>query len=106
MNLSVIGKAFNVLRKGECLANPAVWKTGGLALSAAIGALLVSINDLAKALGYDLQITSEVAGALGVVGAWGVGLYFTLATSDKVGLPPKPGPVDGKDPAAPPDERA
>jgi hypothetical protein len=93
MNFSLIPKAFDCLRKGEVLASPGLWKVGGTALAGAIGAALLSINDLARAAGYDLHLTPEVAGALGLAGAWVVGLFFTVATTDKLGvLPAKPTP--------------
>jgi hypothetical protein len=93
MNLSLIPKAFDVLRKGESLANPGVWKVGGMALSAAVGGLALSINSLAQAAGYDLHIDQGTADAIGAVAAWVVGCVFHVATTDKLGLPAKPEPA-------------
>jgi hypothetical protein len=94
MNLTLIPKAFDVLRKGESLANPGVWKVGGMALSAAVGAFALSINSLAQAAGYDLHIDQGTADALGAVAAWVVGCVFHVATTDKLGLPAKPASAD------------
>lgn len=83
----------DVLRKGSAVTDPALWKTGGEALKLAIIALALSINDLAKAFGHDLHIDQTVAASIGALVAWVVGLFFTVATTDKLGFPAKPADV-------------
>ena len=89
MNLSVIPAAFNCLRAGEAVANPAAWKTGGEALKAVLAAFILSVQPVVKGLfGYDMHITPEVSGAVAAAVVWGVGLFFTAATSTTVGILP------------------
>lgn len=96
---------FNVLRKGSMVSDPALWKNrSGLAI--AIAGLIAALVQLAKAYGHELPLDEDgitaIAGGIAVV----VGLLGNYATSDKVGiLPAKRGDVEGKDPAAPPDDR-
>lgn len=93
-----------VMRRGAVVSDPALWKNrSGLAI--AIAGLTAALVQLAKAYGHELPLDEDsitaIAGGIAAV----VGVWCTYATSDKVGLPPKRGPVDGKDPTAPPDER-
>jgi hypothetical protein len=91
MNISLIPKAFDCLRVGGILANPKLWKVGGMALSAAVGSFALSLNALGKAAGYDLNIDQQTAASIGAVAAWIVGTLFHIATTDKLGiLPAKP----------------
>jgi hypothetical protein len=83
--------AINVLRRGSAVADPALWKKGGIALQVAITAFLLSLNSVAKAFGHDLQLSPQTAGeiATGLVAV--VGVLFTVITTDKIGiLPAKP----------------
>lgn len=95
---------FDVLRRGAAVSDPALWKNrSGLAI--ALAGLIAALVQLAKAYGHELPLDEDgitaIAGGLSVV----IGLFVTYATSDKVGLPPKRGDVEGKDPAPPPDDR-
>lgn len=91
MNFSIVPKAFDCFRVGSALANPELWKVGGMGLSAAVGGFALSINALGKAAGYDLNIDQNTADALGAVAAWIVGCIFHVATTDKLGvLPSRP----------------
>lgn len=97
-----------VLRKGSSVADPALWKNRS-ALAIALAGVLAALVQLAKAYGYELPVPLTHDEILAIAGGLAtlVGLFVTYGTSDKVGvLPAKPGPVDGKDPTAPPDERA
>lgn len=95
MNLTMIPTAFDVLRKGSALADPDLWRSRGEALKVAIVAFVLSLNPLAKALGYDFQLDAATAGAIGLVAVWLVGLFIHHAASPAAGvLPPKPAPAD------------
>ena len=95
-----------VFRRGAAVSDPALWKNrSGLAI--ALAGLIAALVQLAKAYGHELPLDEDSILALAGGLATLVGLFVTYATSDKVGvLPPKRGPVDGADAAAPPDERA
>jgi hypothetical protein len=88
MKFSIIPAAFDSLRKGEAVSNPELWKHGGAALQVALAAFILSLNSLAKAAGYDLQLTPELAGqiAAGVVAF--VGVFVTYVSSKRVGILP------------------
>lgn len=83
---------FNVLRKGNQVANPTAWKTGQITGSVLAG-LLGSIIALAKVYGYELPLTDEQLLAIGSAIVAIVGLFIspavTVASSEKVGLLPK-----------------
>ena len=87
----LIGDIIDVFRKGKSVANPAGWKNLG-ATSAALAGIASSALAIAAAFGYRLDldgaaveaIAGGIAGALFLVQS---GLH--IATSDKVGLPPK-----------------
>lgn len=93
-----------VFRRGAAVSDPALWKNrSGLAI--ALAGLIAALVHLAKAYGHEIPLDEESILALAGGIATVVGLFVTYATSDKVGLPPKRGDVEGKDPAAPPDDR-
>jgi uncharacterized membrane protein HdeD (DUF308 family) len=84
--LNKIFAAGRAIQAGESLSNPATWKKFQLlsnAVEVLIGALIVFVPlDLTPE-----QIT-QIAGSLAIV-AGAVNKYFTVATSDKLGLPNK-----------------
>ena len=93
--MNKIAAIFGVLRHGESVLDPKLWKDRSAAV-VTITALIYAILYAARAYGYELPITPEQVDliALGVVTV--VSLYFTYATSDKVGvLPAKRGPDAG-----------
>lgn len=94
--MNKLASLFSLLRKGNAVADPALWKNGGAALQAAIVPFLLALGSALDAFGVKLDLTPEAAASIagGVVAL--VGLLVTYVTSDKVGLPPKPAP----DPAA------
>lgn len=95
---------FNVLRRGSMVSDPALWKNrSGLAI--ALAGLIAALVQLAKAYGHELPLDEDSITAIAGGIAAAVGVWVTYATSDKVGLPPKRGDVEGEDPAAPPDDR-
>jgi hypothetical protein len=86
---------FDLFRKGSEVADPALWKNRGAAVIA-VTALIYALLQVAKAYGYDFNLSPEDVGgiAVGVVAV--VSLLVTYITSSKVGiLPPKPGAGDG-----------
>lgn len=94
----------DVLRRGAAVSDPALWKNrSGLAI--ALAGLIAALVQLAKAYGHELPLDEDSITAIAGGLAAAVGLWVTYATSDKVGLPPKRGDVEGADPAAPPDDR-
>lgn len=99
-----IKATFSVLQQGKALANPAMWRVVGGASAVGIGSAAYLSDTIAQfslaadaviqgLFGYDLHITEPIARGFGVFVASGVGLYFAIATSDKLGLAPK---VDGE----------
>lgn len=90
----------NVFRKGEEVANPALWKNGQVVVN--LGALIVAIAALLGSFGVIVEITDaqslSIAG--GVVAAYNV--VLTVITSRRIGLlPAKPASDGGADPVVP-----
>lgn len=75
-------QALEVLKKGQELRSAAAWKNVQV-IASALAALLV----LLRLFGVDLGISDEEIAAIagGIVAV--VNIYFTLATSRKVGIP-------------------
>jgi hypothetical protein len=90
---ALINALFAVVRQGNALRNPALWKQRQMAVSA-LTAFLVGAVALARLLGLDLPLwlteglLAELAAFL-VAGVLAFDVFSTAATSDKVGLPPK-----------------
>lgn len=89
--------ALDVLHKGRMVADPAAWKTRDL-LTSSIAALLAALYVAARAIGYDLPIDAEgldmlAAGIAAVLWLFHAGT--TVASTDKVGLPPVDPPDRG-----------
>lgn len=80
---------FDVFRKGSSLANPSAWKAGQVATN--VAAFISALAVLSKAFGFDIPITDEQAIAIGsgvaAVASVANGV-LTVATTDKIGLPP------------------
>ena len=91
--------AFDVLRKGKALKQKGLW-TNVKAASAAIAALLLSLRQLADAMGYSVPIDAGQAADIGGGIATAVVVYLSYATTRSAGLP-APGiklePVDMPD---------
>jgi hypothetical protein len=92
--------ALNVFRKGKVVANPTAWKTGQITGSVLAG-LLAAIVAGAKTFGYDLPVSDDQLLAIGSGVVAVVGLFLnpavTVASSDKVGLPAQPTPINNQD---------
>lgn len=81
----------DLFRKGSSVANPALWKQGGMALQVVLVGLILSANTVAGMFGYDLNISEAQAGSIAAGVVTVVCIVFTYVTSDKVGiLPAKP----------------
>ena len=98
----LIQDALNVFRKGQMVANPALWKNIG-ATSSLLAGLITSGLAVATAFGYRIDVDSHLVEALasGIAAALFIvsgGLH--IATSDKVGLPAKPVDQQPGNPAA------
>lgn len=88
---------WRVFRKGEEVANPAVWKTGQITATAIAGFLVAAVQ-AASAFGFEVpadegQISAIAAGVLAIGN-----ILLTLATSRKVGLPAVGADLDGSEP--------
>ncbi len=78
-----------LFRQGSALSDPAVWKNRS-ALVMALSGAIVAAAQVSKAFGHDFGIDNDTASAIAGGIAAVAGLFSTYATSDKVGLPPKP----------------
>jgi len=85
--------ALAAMRKGSMLADPALWKNRAAAI-VAITAVIDALVNVAHAWGYDVPITPELADGIAVSVVTLVSLYFTFATSDKVGFGSGEAPAD------------
>lgn len=98
-----MGKLWAILdlfRKGNAVADPAIWKNSGN-IAAALVALLLAVDRVAAAYGLPIGITESDAVAIaGGIAAAGH-IVLSIVTSDKIGLPANPAhdapdrPVDG-----------
>lgn len=80
--------AIRALRAGNELRNAAAWKNRQNTVNALVGILGVAAA-VAQAYGIDLRLSDDLAAGL-AAGIWAaVNLYFTTATSAKVGVRPK-----------------
>lgn len=95
MNVKQVTTLLGALQKGSKLANSGAWKD--VAIKTNLVSFLAAVVSAAAAFGFGVPIppgTIETVAAL-IVG--GLGLYNTYvhtATSNSVGLSPKPPPAD------------
>jgi hypothetical protein len=94
---------WNLFRKGECVADPALWKTHQVTANA-LAALFLAVVTVLKAFGLDVPLNEADALQLGGGVLVLVNIVLTLITSAKVGLlPAKAGGTDaGPAPAVEP----
>lgn len=87
-----LASLFDLFRKGNAVADPALFKNGAMAISLLVP-LLLSVARVANAFGVELVITEADAATLaaGVVSL--VGIVSHLITSKTVGLPAKDVPA-------------
>lgn len=81
--LALIKPAFTVLNQGQSLTNVETWKN-----AQALTNLGIAIGAIMAAFIPGLEIPADVVGNIAVAIAGVANWYFTLATSEKVGLPP------------------
>ena len=83
--------AFAVFQRGKAVADPAAWKSYGMAAQMLIG-LFTAVVGLLRANGYDLPITDETLQYLagGIAGLWfgGFGVYRVITDKNR-GLQPR-----------------
>lgn len=81
-----------LFRQGQELADATRWKNKQIKANE-ITVVLATVVAIAAALGYEIPFSDNTLASLGVVllaaGNW----LFTILTSKKVGLTPKPEPV-------------
>ena len=84
-----LADAWNLFRKGEVVANPAAWKQGQMSVNA-VGAVILAGSQMLGDYNVHLPISQDAAMAIagGIVAIFNI--VFTIVTSDKVGLSPKP----------------
>lgn len=77
--------AIQALRAGKELANAAAWKNRQNAINALVGLLAFAVS-VASAYGFEVKLTDDLAVGI-ATGVWAaVNLYFTTATTSKIGL--------------------
>lgn len=93
--LAVIPAALRALQAGRALNNPAAWKQVQNLIN-----LVTALVAVAAALGYTVPISADgiatVAGGLVAL----VNVYFTVATTDKIGLQTRKSDDDSNPPTA------
>lgn len=84
-----ISALWALFRQGQSVADPALWKARQIT-GTAIGAVLLAAVNVAQAFGFEVPLDMDTANAIGagVLGVFNV--VYTIVTTDKVGLPPKP----------------
>lgn len=81
----------DVLKKGQVVANPELWKKGQIT-SGVLTTFLTAVLALAKVFGYDIPLTDEQIAyiASGILSTYGMyNIVATVASTDKVGLADK-----------------
>lgn len=80
--------AWDLMHKGRVVADPAAWKNGQIKASMIVALIWAAVHT-AEAFGYAVPVGSETVDAVAVGVLALVNWMLTLATSDKVGLPPR-----------------
>lgn len=93
----LIGDFLSAFQKGKMLANPEIWKTRAVVADVLAG-LITSLLAIAAAFGYNITLEEGVVKAL--AGGIAAAVYLTsavlhVATTDKIGLPPRGGAEPG-----------
>ena len=92
-----------VIRQGAMLANAATWKERQVLVNAIAG-LLTAAYMLASSQGWitvevDNAALLEIGAALGAILFTGYNVFFTVATTDKIGLDPVAPPSQLREPS-------
>lgn len=98
--LTKIKALWSLFRRGEAVADPALWKSRQVEASALVGVILAAV-EVCRAFGLDLPVDEASAAAVagGVLAV--VNIVLTVVTTDKIGLPAKPGTNPQPRPADP-----
>lgn len=84
-----ISALWALFRQGQSVADPKLWKERQITATA-LGGVLLAVVNVSHAFGFEIPLDMEAANAIGAGAIALVNCVLTLATSDKVGLPPKP----------------
>lgn len=86
-----LGAFWRLFQKGQAVANPEAWKKGQIGVTV-LAPFLLAITESARALGYDIPLTTEQAVAIagGVIAV--VNVVLTVTTTEKVGFGGTPAP--------------
>lgn len=77
--------AFTLFKVGKVVADPAKWKNRQISTTMIV-AVIWAASDAARAFGYEIPITEELADGIAVGVLSVVNLLLTYTTSDKVGV--------------------
>lgn len=86
--MNKLAALWGLFRKGEAVANPALWKTGQITATM-LGSLILAIINLAKSFGYDIPIDSDSANVIGASVLIITNCVLTVTTTPHIGLPAK-----------------
>lgn len=88
MNLNKLASAIDLFRKGKEVANPELWKTRQVTVTA-LGAVIVAGVNTAAAFGYSVPIDVDTANTISVGIISLFNMVMTYVTTKKIGLPEK-----------------
>lgn len=77
--------ALTLFKVGKVVSDPTKWKNRQITTTMLV-AVIWGISDAARAFGYELPITEEMADGIAVGMLSVVNLLLTFTTSDKVGV--------------------
>ncbi len=77
--------AFELLKKGKAVSDPAKWKSRQITATALTGAIWAAIQ-AAEAFGYAIPLDEATVDAVAVGVLALVNWMFTLSTSEKIGV--------------------
>jgi hypothetical protein len=98
--LEKISAFWNLFRQGEAVADPRLWKTRQITVTAVAG-FLMALVATAKALGYEIPFDQDAANAVGAGVIAVANVVLTLISSKTVGVLP---PVRPSDPPSAPSD--
>ncbi len=79
-----------VLRKGSALTNPESWKNAQV-----VGSFLAALVVLAESFGVPIPFADDWVSKAAIVIATLANAFFTVATTEKIGLPSREGASSG-----------
>ena len=96
-----MGKLWEILalfRKGNAVADPALWKNGGITAALLIP-VIMALARVAEAFGVPLPISEIDAATLAAAVLYVLHIVLTVITSPTVGLPAQRPPISPPKPA-------